>query len=184
MNSYWKERNKQKFFQPLEENIQVDVCILGGGLTGLSCAYKLTKQTDLKVCVVEKDSIGSHTSGNNTGKLTSQHGLFYSYLIESQGRDFAKNYLLANEEAIEEVEAICKEEQIDCDFERRDHYVLARTPEDVEKVRSEVNAVNSLNVVKAKFIEQFTFPLTSVLAGIQFPHQAQFNPYEYAIGLR
>ena len=62
-------------------DLNVDVCIIGGGITGLSTGYYLSKETD--VVILEKDRICNSTSGANTGKLTSQHGLFYDYLINS-----------------------------------------------------------------------------------------------------
>lgn len=40
MDSYWNEFKKQEF-NKLENNIKVDVCIIGGGLTGISTAYYL-----------------------------------------------------------------------------------------------------------------------------------------------
>ena len=40
-------------------------------------------------------------AGHSTAKITSQHNLFYDYLINSYGKDFAKGYLDANQEAVE-----------------------------------------------------------------------------------
>jgi glycine/D-amino acid oxidase-like deaminating enzyme len=59
-------------------DLSCDVTIIGGGLTGLSCAYYLSKH-GLKVILLEKDYLMSKTSGNTTGKITAQHGLFYNY---------------------------------------------------------------------------------------------------------
>ena len=49
MNSYWinSEKNKEKY-NKLEKNIETDICIIGGGITGISTAYYLTKE-NLKV---------------------------------------------------------------------------------------------------------------------------------------
>ena len=54
MLSYWIDSAKEskKTFPKLEENIQADVCIIGGGLTGLTTAYYLSK-TNLKVALLE-----------------------------------------------------------------------------------------------------------------------------------
>ena len=63
MKSYWVESIKQtkKEFPKLEENKNADVCIIGGGLTGLTTAYYLSK-TKMKVVLLEKAKLCIHTS--------------------------------------------------------------------------------------------------------------------------
>ena len=70
MKSYWVDSIKQtkKEFPKLEENKNVDVCIIGGGLTGLTTAYYLSK-TKMKVVLLEKAKLCTHT----TRKLHSQN---------------------------------------------------------------------------------------------------------------
>ena len=105
MKSYWidsvKEQNK---FSALEENIKTDICIIGGGLTGLSTAYNLSKYK-IRTVLLEKDEICKQTSGNSTAKITSQHGLIYKYLTDSKGQDFARKYYEANENAIRNIKS-------------------------------------------------------------------------------
>ena len=98
--SYWVSTwiEKKKEYPKLQEKKQADIVIIGGGLTGLTAAYYLTK-VGKEVILLEKDKICNHTSGNTTAKITSQHGLFYNYLLQSVGRTEAKQYLQANEEA-------------------------------------------------------------------------------------
>ena len=45
-NSYWSESTKDMDmkFDKLNENIEVDVCVIGAGITGISTAYELTIQ--------------------------------------------------------------------------------------------------------------------------------------------
>ena len=104
MSSYWIEsvKNIKKEYKKLNNNIETDICIIGAGITGLSVGYELAKEKQ-NVIILEKDKIGEKTTGNTTGKITSQHGLFYKYLIESKGIEFAKKYLMANEEAIKNI---------------------------------------------------------------------------------
>ena len=100
MKSYWIDSVKNKNDYPkLNKDLNVDVCIVGGGLVGVSTAYNL-KDKNLKTIVLEKDKIGLSTSGHSTAKVTSQHGLIYKYLTDSKGKDFAQKYYKANEEAI------------------------------------------------------------------------------------
>lgn len=95
LSSYWLNSIKeQPKFNKIDKNYQCDICIIGGGLTGLSCGYYLSCN-GFKVIIVEKEIIGQKASGNTTGKITYQHNLIYDYLIRSYGEKFAKAYLTA-----------------------------------------------------------------------------------------
>lgn len=182
MNSYWIEsvKDKKKEFPKLQKDERADVCIIGGGLTGITTAYYLSK-TNLKVTLLEKYRICEHASGNTTAKITSQHGLFYDYLIQSQGKEKAKQYLEASEQAIKNIENIVKDENIECDFERHDNYVYTLKQEEVNKIKKEVEAVKSLGF-SAEFTTNSELPF-DILGAIKFPNQAQFNPCKYVNGL-
>ena len=53
----------------LDQEIEVDVLIIGGGMTGLSTAYQLI-DSKLKVALVEANLIGHGVTSKTTGKLT------------------------------------------------------------------------------------------------------------------
>ena len=154
MKSYWIDSmsNEEKIkFPALNENIKTDICIIGGGLTGITTAYYLSKYK-IRTVVVEKDEICQSTSGNSTAKITSQHGLIYKYLVDSKGKDFARKYYEANEEAIRNIKNIIDKENIDCDFEYMKSYVFTQKVQDVQKIKDEVEAVNKFGG-SARFIE-------------------------------
>ena len=182
MSSYWIKttKNIKKDYPKLSKNQEVDVCIIGAGLVGITSAYFL-RNSGLKTIILERDKVCSHVSGHSTAKITSQHDLFYNYLINSFDKDFAKGYLMANQEAIESIKNIIKEEKIDCDFSNQDSYVYAYSKEDVTDIKDEVKAVKSLDF-PCEFVEELPLPIKSYGA-IKFPNQAQFNPSKYAIAL-
>lgn len=119
--------------------------------------------------------------GNTTAKITSEHGLFYDYLINTFSFDFAKDYLDANQEAISNIKNIIDSEHIDCDFEFQDNYVFTNLEDEVIKIKKEVAAVNSLGL-DADFVDSVSIPVPAI-AAIRFPNQAQFNPLKYVYGL-
>lgn len=119
--------------------------------------------------------------GNTTAKITSQHGLFYNYLINTFSKEYAKGYLDANEQAIHNIKNIIDEENIDCDFEFQDSYVYTDLEDEIIKIKHEVLAVNSLGV-NAEYVDSLNVPFNT-LAGIKFKNQAQFNPLKYVYGL-
>lgn len=186
MNSYWinSEKNKEKY-NKVEKNIETDICIIGGGITGISTAYYLTKE-NLKVTVLDMGKIGFQTTGNSTAKITSQHGLFYKYLKDSKGEDFARLYYDANEDAIKNIKKIVEKENIECDLECQSAYVLAANREEVQKVKDEVEVVRGFGG-HAEYLEREDIDknllILNPLAAIRFKNQAQFNSYKYTIEL-
>lgn len=59
--SYWTSSVTLPSFPSLKQDLEVDVCVIGGGITGLSTAYYLTKN-GYDVCVLEKDKLAHHTT--------------------------------------------------------------------------------------------------------------------------
>lgn len=188
MKSYWIDSIKEKEeYKQLNKDIETDICIIGGGITGITTAYYLN-QYKIKNVILEKDRICQKTSGYSTTKITSQHGLFYKYLIDSEGKEFAKKYYEANEKAIENIAKIIEKENIECDFERQPAYVFTQKIENVQKIKDEVNAVKSIGGI-ANYVEAKDIAINNInpennnrikaLAAIEFPMQAQFNPYKY-----
>ena len=181
MGSLWIETTKNKSdFKTLEGNEETEVCVIGGGLFGLTTAYYLTK-CGKKVIVLEKGEIGSKVSGNTTGNITSQHDLFYAHLIDDYGEEYAKKYLEANEKAIQNIKQIIKEEQIDCDFSIQKSYVYTTKEDEVLEIQKEVEAVNKLGK-DAKFVNKIDLPI-KIKGAIEFDGQAQFHPRKYMLGL-
>lgn len=182
MNSFWFDSIESKTkFNKLEKDISTDVCIVGAGIFGLTCGYYLTKH-GYNVVILEKEKdIASKTTGHTTAKITSQHNLIYKYLIDSLGKSMAKKYLYANQDAIENIAKIIEEEKIDCDFKRQNSYVYTNNLDELEKIKLENEAVNSLGF-KSEFVTSTPLPF-DVLGAIRFSNQAEFNPIKYVYGL-
>lgn len=183
MNSLWiSDSEKEQLYnkKPDQNHLETDVCIIGAGIFGLTCAYYLSK-SGYKVIVLEKNKIGQKTTGHTTGKITSQHGLFYDYLTKSYNKQFAKDYLFANEQAIENIKRIIDEENIQCDFEYQNNYVYTNNKDDLKKFKDEYNAIKDLGF-NCEFVTKTNLPF-KIQSGICFKNQAQFHPIKYLYGL-
>lgn len=167
-------------FEPLSKDLDVDVCVIGGGITGITTAYMLAK-AGKSVCILERNIVCGHTTGNTTAKVTAQHGLFYDYLLNTFSADVAKGYLNANLDAISNIKNIIDSENIDCDFEFCDNYVFTNLESEVAKIKQEVLTVNSLGF-NAELVDSIDAPV-DCLSAIRFPNQAQFNPLKFVNGL-
>ena len=87
----------------------------------------------------------------------------------------------ANEEAIDNIEQIINEENIDCDFERKSAFVFTKDLGKLQGIKDEVDAVKSIGT-NVNFINEIEI-LGKVEGAIEFPNQAQFNPIKYVSGL-
>ena len=181
MKSLWIETTENQLkLNSLEKDEKTEICIIGGGIFGLTTAYYLT-QLGKKVIVLEKGEIGEKVSGNTTGKVTSQHALFYDHLISDYGEEYARKYLEANEQAIKNIKEIIEKEQIECEFSERNAYVYTTKQDEVIEIEKEVDAVNKIGK-DAKLVTETELPF-KVKAAIEFKGQAQFHPRKYMLGL-
>lgn len=112
--------------------------------------------------ILDRNKLAYSTTGYTTAKITSQHGLFYKYLIDNFGKGYAKDYYDANQQAIENIANIIQEENIECDFERQDAYVFTRSEQELSKIKDEVTAVKEIGG-EAEFVEKIDAPIKNVL---------------------
>jgi glycine/D-amino acid oxidase-like deaminating enzyme len=112
----------------------VDVAIIGAGLTGLSAALHLARK-GANVQVFERDTVGFGASGRNGGMATTGMSIGFRSAVSRYGFDTAKAYLLAYHDAVDTIETLVKEENIDCDFARTGKLNLASKPAHFEGLR-------------------------------------------------
>jgi glycine/D-amino acid oxidase-like deaminating enzyme len=103
--------------EPLDGDRQADVAVVGAGFTGLWTAYYLKKaQPDLRVVLLEKEFAGFGASGRNGGWLTGDLAGSRERYARTHGRPATQRLQRAMFEAIDEVIAVAKDEDIDADI--------------------------------------------------------------------
>lgn len=174
MDSIWTKTEKLDERQPLHATINADVVVVGAGMFGILTAYYLQK-AGKKVVVVEGNRIASGQTKNTTAKITSQHGLIYTKLLDTIGEESAKFYAMANEQAIKDYETLIKEETINCDFEKTCAYLY--TKGDNTELKREASVAKALGI-EAEFLETLNLPFETTGA-VCFHNQAQFHPIKF-----
>ena len=172
MDSIWTKTTQLPQFEPLRSDLNTDILIIGGGMAGLLCAYKLA-QTGVDYTLVEAGRICGGITKNTTAKITSQHGLIYDKLIREFGVERARLYLEANQEALEEYRTLCK--SIDCEFQDKDAFVYSLDSR--KKLDQELKALDKLGF-GAEFVTDIPLPFPTAGA-VKFPRQAQFHPLNF-----
>lgn len=176
MESIWKAAVQMPSFPEQEGDLDTDVLVVGGGMAGLLCAYRLS-QAGVDCMLVEADRICGGVTANTTAKLTSQHGLLYGKLLKKFGRETARKYWEMNESAIAQFRALA--ETVPCDFQTKDHAVYSA--ESTEALEKEAAALESLGI---PFDCPEGLPLPFPVRGaIRFQNQAQFHPLKFAAGI-
>lgn len=160
--------------RPLEKDMEVQVAVIGAGLAGVLTAFYLGRQ-GFDVIVLEADRVAGGQTKNTTAKITSQHGLIYSRLIQKHGREKAGMYARANEIAINSYQQIIEENEIQCGFERLPAYLYSRTEREI--LEKEAEAAAGLGI-GAFFTENNELPFATAGA-VCFEEQAQFHPLEF-----
>ena len=181
MKSYWVDSTDLTNYPKLEKDIKTDVCIIGGGITGISTAYLLSKESDLDITLLEADRMGMGVTANTTAKVTSQHGLIYDYLYNSFGKESMEAYLNSNEEAIRLIENIIKNENIECNFTKEDAYVYTCEKNNDEKIKKEVEALKFAGF-EAEYVKDSPLPF-EIVSAVKFKNQAQFHARKYLLSL-
>ncbi|OQB14695.1 MAG: Gamma-glutamylputrescine oxidoreductase [Firmicutes bacterium ADurb.Bin193] len=178
--SYWTASSSPTDYPALNDDIKVDVAIIGGGISGISCAYMLARE-GVKLAVIEADRILRGTTGHTTAKITSQHDLIYSKIKSTVSEEFAKLYADANETAIRQIEDISKKHDIECDFTPQSAYVFTQQDDYIQKIIDEVKEAQNLGI-KAEYSEDIPLNIP-IKAAVRFDNQAQFHPLKYALAL-
>ena len=172
MDSIWEDTAKRVHFDALSSNKNTDILIIGGGITGILCAYKL-KNAGVDCILVEANEISGGITKNTTAKITLGHGLIYDKMIKRFGEDKTRLYIDAQNKAIKEYARLC--EKIDCDYETRDNYVYSMG--DRKKIEKEVAALGRLGM-KAESLDACELPFT-VAGAVRVRDQAQFHPLKF-----
>lgn len=173
---FWRESVQLNTFSPLTIDTEVDVAIVGGGITGITTGYLLSKQ-GFKVAILEASNILNGTSGHTTAKVTAQHGLIYDELIQHMGKENAQLYYQAQADALEFVRQTTKELQIDCDLTEEDAYIYAISDQKAKQILKEMEAYDKLGI-HSKFVESIPFSI-DIKGAIVMKSQGQYHPLKF-----
>jgi len=174
--SYWLQTSTSLELPRLDDEITVDVAIVGGGIGGLTTGYMLA-EAGLRVAILEKHTIAGKTTGETTGKVTMQHGLIYAELVKRFGRQRALTYATAYTAAFADISRIIEQNNIDCDWHIRDNFVYTTEAKNLHTFQQEAKVASDLGL-PATFETALDLPFP-VAGAVKFTGQAYFNAAEY-----
>ncbi len=175
--SLWVEFKQKNICPSLNNNLDVDVLIIGGGITGISTAYHLTNQ-NLKVCLVDQREIGLGVTSKTTGKISVIQQNLYSKIKDYHGIEKAKLYLDSQILATNIIKDIIKKNNIDCNLTKTASYVISNN---TQKYENEKNVLTSLGVILEEVNE---LPNREKETAFYYSDSFVFHPLKYVYALK
>jgi glycine/D-amino acid oxidase-like deaminating enzyme len=128
LESYWTASAPAFVPRAADLPAQCDVAIVGGGFTGLSAALALARRGASVVVLEAGERVAAEASGRNGGHVNNGLAVDYAEVAARVGVEQARTWYHAFDQAVDAVEHIVRNEQIDCDFMRHGKLKLATRP--------------------------------------------------------
>lgn len=176
MNYLWDDEIPRRQYPALKGDRKTDVLIIGGGMAGVLCAYRL-KELGVDCLLAEGGRIGNGITRGTTAVLSAQHDKLYLDIVRQFGEAKAKQYLEANLRAVRRYRKLA--EKYPCDWEEKPSYMY--THGDTEKLRQEAKTVARLGF-PAEFVRETPLPFP-VAGAVRYPEMAQFHPLKFLLGI-
>lgn len=178
--SLWLENNKTKSCKKIDKDLNVDVLIVGGGITGLSTLYHL-KDSGLNTILVERNVCGQGVTSRSTAKITYLQQNIYMN-IRNYDTEVAVKYLKSQIDAVKLLTGIIKKENINCDLKRVDSYIFTNKNSNIEKIKEENTFLNSLGV-KTEVLTNVPFN-EKIKLSLKVSDTYVFHPLKYIYHLK
>ncbi len=178
-----RDGNQKSIWQNIETLVEVetnkkefDVAIIGGGITGITCAYNL-QQSGLQCIVLEAANIAFGTTGGTTAHLNNFFDTPYHQVVKDFGEKDAKLFAQSGMEAMAFIKNVIAKHDIDCDYAERTGYVFATEAKQLEALQQMVDSCNDV-ALPMQFINDSPFAIPYLkIASIDA--QAEFHPVKY-----
>lgn len=175
----WMADTEPREYPAMPGDRQADVCIVGGGITGVTAAYLLAR-SGKKVILIDCDAVGSGATGYTTAFLSSIIDTDLSDLVHNLDKTKSRAVIDSHRAAIDFVETTVRDEKIDCEFTRCSTYMYAADSSQRETLDEERAAAVELGYD----VSEVETPLGFTHSGaIELKQQAKFHPLKYVYSL-
>ncbi len=163
-------------FASLQGDLQVDVAIVGGGITGITAALLLA-QAGKTVAVLESHRVGGGSTGHSTGNLYATVDLHLHALEEQWGTDVMRGVSESRGAAVDLVERTVGDLGLDCAFARQPWHLFATRAEDDALLQKEFDAARRGGLAP-EWLDSLPLPVPARRC-LRIGGQAQFQPLQY-----
>lgn len=177
--SIWEGTAPASAFAPLRGETQADVCVIGGGITGITAA-QLLADGGRTVVVLEARAVGSGTTGHSTGNLHVVPDDGLRLILRKWGRDAAVAVARSRAEMVDHIERTVTAYGLNCAFARRPHTLFALDDAQGGQLEEERKALATVGLPVSVAAETPLPASIGIRSAIRVEGQAQFQPAAYA----
>jgi gamma-glutamylputrescine oxidase len=183
---YAASRNLELSYPELEGELEVDVCVIGSGITGASAALHLAER-GYRVAVLEGQRVGWGASGRSGGQKIFGFGCDMAKLRRIAGRDDAKRLWDMSVEALDLLDALVERHAIACDH-ALGHLHAAIKPRQMRDLEEEYELLTrDFGYDGLRLMEKGELPQVirteRYLGGLFDPRSGHVHPLNYTLGL-
>jgi glycine/D-amino acid oxidase-like deaminating enzyme/nitrite reductase/ring-hydroxylating ferredoxin subunit len=148
----------------------------------MTTAYLLAR-AGKSVVVLDDGPIGGGMTGRTTAHLVTALDDRYFELERLHGEEGSRLAAQSHAAAIDKVEEIVNDENINCEFERLDGYLFVPPHDSRQILNDELEAAHRAGLVDIEKVERVPWDSYDAGPALRFPRQAQFHPLKYLKGL-
>ncbi|MEZ4434593.1 MAG: FAD-dependent oxidoreductase [bacterium] len=178
--SIWMRTTPETAFPLLTGEHEVDVAIVGAGITGVTAAW-LAQQQGHRVALIDAEEVCSGVTAYTTAKLSALQDAPYGRIASDHGEDAARLYADANREAIREIARITTALGIDCELATYPACVYTTDEAEADRLRREAEAAKRAGL-PARFTTEIGLPWP-VAGAVWVDDEAAFHPRKYCLGV-
>ena len=190
VKSFWETTyQSNNKYEKLNQDIQTNIVIIGGGYTGFSCALSLAKNFNEDVVLVEAGHIGWGSSARNAGFCCIPPAkMSVEKMFKKYGKEETKKFFRNTIEGSNFTKNLIKEYKIECDLTGDCNYEVAPHPTYFESIKKEASIYKNEFGIETKIFSKEEFNEIGHTGEEQFgafSYKPGFaiNPLKFLLGL-